>query len=68
MSKRDLKKYLSELNNTQLQEQLIELYDKFISVKTYYDFVFNPNENGLVKEAKLKISSEYFPIRAKKPK
>ncbi|ENA1814754.1 hypothetical protein ABF174_001367 [Flavobacterium psychrophilum] len=68
MSKRDLKKYLSELNNTQLQEQLIELYDKFISVKTYYDFVFNPNENGLVKEAKLKISSEYFPIRGKKAK
>ena len=68
MSKRDLKKYLSELDKEQLQEQIIELYDKFIPVKTYYDFVFNPNENNLVKEAKLKISNEYFPIRGKKAK
>ena len=68
MSKRDLKKYLLELNKEQLQEQIIELYDKFIPVKTYYNFVFNPNENNLVKEAKLKISNEYFPIRGKKAK
>ncbi len=68
MSKRDLKKYLSELNKEQLQEQLIELYDKFNPVKTYFDFVFNPNENNLVKEAKFKISNEYFPVRGKKPK
>ncbi|WP_395058284.1 DUF6155 family protein [Flavobacterium sp.] len=68
MSKRDLKKYLSELNKEQLQEQIIELYDKFIPVKTYYDFVFKPNENNLAKDAKLKISNEYFPIRGKKAK
>lgn len=68
MSKRDLKKYLSELNNEQLQEQIIELYDKFIPIKTYYNFVFNPNEKNLVKDAKLKISNEYFPIRGKRPK
>ena len=68
MSKRDLKKYLSELDKEQLQEQIIELYDKLIPVKTYYDFVFNPNEKNLVKDAKLKISNEYFPIRGKKPK
>ena len=68
MSKRDLKKYVSELNKTQLEEQIIELYDKFKDVKVYYDFVFNPNENNLVKEAKLKISNEYFPIRGKRPK
>jgi hypothetical protein len=68
MSKRDLKKYLSELNKTQLEEQIIELYDKFKEVKVYYDFVFNPKETNLVKEAKLKISNEYFPVRGKKPK
>lgn len=68
MSKRDLKKYLSELNKTQLEEQIIELYDKFKEVKVYYDFVFNPKETNLVKEAKLKISNEYYPIRGKKPK
>ncbi len=68
MSKRDLKKYLSELNKTQLEDQIIELYDKFKEVKVYYDFVFNPKEINLVKEAKLKISNEYYPIRGKKPK
>ncbi len=68
MSKRDLKKYLNELSKEQLEEQLLELYDKFKNVKVYYDFVFNPKENDLVKEAKLKISNEYFPIKSKKPK
>jgi Family of unknown function (DUF6155) len=68
MSKRDLKNYLNELTKEQLEEQLIELYDKFKDVKVYYDFVFRPNETNLVKDAKLKISNEYYPIRAKKPK
>jgi len=56
------------LDKTQLEEQLIELYDKFKDVKVYYDFVFNPNERNLVRDAKLKISNEYFPIRGRKPK
>jgi Family of unknown function (DUF6155) len=72
MSKRDLKKYLSELNKTQLEEQIIELYEKFSPVKIYYDFVFNPNESTLSKECKIKISNEYFPPRTsgkpRKPK
>ncbi|MEM0542339.1 DUF6155 family protein [Flavobacterium sp. j3] len=68
MSKRDLKKYLSELTKEQLEEQIIELYHKFNDVKTYYDFVFNPNEDKLLEEAKFKISNEYFPIRGKRPK
>jgi hypothetical protein len=72
MSKRDLKKYLSELNKEQLQEQLIELYEKFSAVKEYYDFVFNPKEEKRLQEAKLKISNEYFPVsntgKRKRPK
>jgi putative NIF3 family GTP cyclohydrolase 1 type 2 len=68
MSKRDLKKYLTELHKKQLEEQILELYEKFSAVKTYYDFVFNPNERNLIKDAKLKISNEYFPVRGKKPK
>ena len=61
MSKRDLKKYLTELNKKQLEEQVLELYEKFSPVKTYYDFVFNPKEDTLLKECKFKISNEYFP-------
>ncbi|WP_296683469.1 DUF6155 family protein [Flavobacterium sp.] len=72
MSKRDLKKYLSELNKEQLEEQIIELYEKFNPVKVYYNFVFNPKEDALLQECKLKISNEYFPIkklgRRSKPK
>ena len=72
MSKRDLKKYLNELNKKQLEEQIIELYEKFSAIKTYYDFVFNPKEEKLLQECKLKISNEYFPVktsgRPKKPK
>ena len=68
MSKRDLKKYLSNLTKIQLEEQFMTIYDKFRDVKIYYDFVFNPNEKNLIKDAKLKISNEYFPIRGKRPK
>ncbi|HMI07724.1 MAG TPA: DUF6155 family protein [Flavobacterium sp.] len=68
MSKRDLKKYLASLDKEQIEEQLLELYDKFPDVKTYYDFVFNPKEEKLVSEAKLKISNEYFPIKTKRAK
>lgn len=68
MSKRDLKKYLKELDKEQLEEQLIELYDKFSDVKVYYDFVFNPKEDKILQESKLKITNEYFPIKGKRPK
>jgi hypothetical protein len=72
MSKRDLKKYLTELNKQQLEEQIIELYDKFSAVKTYYDFVFNPKEDTLLKECKIKISNEYYPqktsVKPRRPK
>jgi hypothetical protein len=68
MSKRDLKKYLDGLNKEQIMEQFMEMYDKFKDVKTYYDFVFNPNEEKLVGEAKSKISNEYFPIKTKRAK
>ncbi|NBU81450.1 MAG: hypothetical protein EBS55_07370 [Flavobacteriaceae bacterium] len=68
MSKRDLRKYLKELSKEQLEVQIIELYEKFNNVKVYYDFMFNPNEEKLVREAKIKISNEYFPVRGKKSK
>ena len=72
MSKRDLKKYVAELNKEQLEEQILELYEKFSPVKVYYNFVFNPKEETLLQECKLKIYNEYFPVkkagRRSKPK
>jgi len=68
MSKRELKKYLHSLDKEELEEQLIDLYDRFLNVKEFYKFVFNPNEKKLMEEAKLKISKEYFPVNSRKPK
>jgi len=68
MSKRALKKYLSDMDKDALEEQVIDLYERIAQVKTYYDFVFNPKEEKLVQEAKVKISNEYFPTRRKKPR
>ncbi len=66
MSKRALKKYLSELKKKEIEEQLMDLYTRFPVVKEYYDFVFNPKEDKLIQAAKIKISNEYFPIKRKK--
>jgi hypothetical protein len=68
MSKRDLKKYLVSLPKEELEEQLLALYEKFTDVKAYYNFIFNPKEDKLEQEAKLKITNEYFPAKGKRPK
>jgi len=68
MSKRDLKKYLNELNKEELEEQIVNIYDKFTAVKIFYDFVFKPNEQQLLQDFKLKVSNEYFPVKSKKAK
>ncbi|AWI26485.1 DUF6155 family protein [Flavobacterium pallidum] len=68
MSKRDLKKYLNSLTKEQLEAQFTTLYEKFPEVKTYYDFVFNPNEEKLTAAAKAKIANEYFPVKSKRAK
>ena len=68
MSKRELKKYLTQLDKQQLEAQFVTLYEKFSDVKTYYDFVFNPKEEKLLQEAKLKVANEYFPVKSKRAK
>lgn len=66
--KRDLKKYLRSLKKQDLEEQILDLYDRFKNVKTYYNFAFNPNEERLLEECKQKIKKEYFPETKRKPK
>lgn len=68
MGKRALVNYLSELKKKELEEQLLDLYLRFPVVKEYYDFVFDPKEDKLVQDAKIKISNEYFPLKRKRPK
>lgn len=66
MSKRALKEFISQLPKDELALQLVDLYDRFPMVKEYYDFIFNPKEDKLIQEAKIKVSNEYFPIRRKR--
>ena len=68
MSKRELKKYIAELNKEQLEAQILELYARFKPVKEYYDFAFKPNERKLLDDCKFKIHKEYFPPRGRRPK
>ena len=68
MSKRALKKYVSGLDRDALADQLLDLYDRFPEVKTYYDFVFNPKEEELLRDAKAKIRREYIPRGKRRPK
>ncbi len=68
MSKRELKKYAQSLTKEQLEEQLVDLYDRFKEVKTFYNFVFQPKEDKLLEDAKFKIGKEYFPVSTRKAK
>ncbi len=68
MSKRALKAYLYGLTKEQLEDQVLDLYQRFKEVKIYYDFTFNPSEDKLIAEAKFKISKEYFPQGKRRPK
>ncbi len=68
MSKRALKKYLTELSKTELEEQVLELYERLNEVKLFYDFVFNPKEDKMLDLAKFAISKEYFPPSRRRPK
>ncbi|MFO7719801.1 MAG: DUF6155 family protein [Gillisia sp.] len=68
MSKKALKEYLNSLKKQQLEEQILDLYQRFDDVRVFYNFIFNPKEDKLLGEAKFKISKEYFPPGNRKPK
>ena len=68
MSKRAFKKYIKELEKEDLEDQIMDLYERFDVVRVFYNFVFNPNEEKLVKEAKFKIGKEYFPPNNRRAK
>lgn len=66
MSKRALKAYVGSVPKKELEKQVLDLYERFPSVKKYYNFIFNPKEEQLVREAKAKIHNEYFPKKRKR--
>ena len=68
MSKRELRKYLKDLTKDQLEDQIVDLYERFKPVKEYYDFAFNPKENELIEQCRFQISKEYYPVSSRKAK
>ena len=58
---RDVKKFLSELSEEELQEELLKLYKKFPIVKEYYQQELSQDGGGLVGDYKKKIRQHYFP-------
>jgi len=68
MSKRELRKYLKDLTKEQLEDQIVDVYNRFKEVKEYYDFAFNPRENELMEQCRFQISKEYYPVTSRKAK
>lgn len=66
MGKKNLTRYLRDLEKEQLEEQILDLYNRFKNVKEYYDFAFNPKEDRMLEEAKVRIYNEYFPLKRKR--
>ena len=64
MSKTALKKELQKLTKENLIEHILDLYEKNKSVKEFYDFYLNPeNENNLFEKYKQVIHNEFYPKR-----
>jgi len=61
MSKIALKKHLQTLNNEQLIETVLEMYDNMKPVKEYFEFFLNPNETKMFEKYKAIIVKEFYP-------
>lgn len=59
---------MKDLTKVQLEDQIIDLYDRFKNIKEYYDFAFNPRENELIEQCRFQISKEYYPVGSRKAK
>lgn len=61
--KSELNKYLKELNRTELEVEIKNLYTKFGEVKKYYELELSQDTSKVLNEFKDKIKKEYFPNR-----
>lgn len=58
---REVKKYLNELTDEELREEVVKLYKKFPILKEYYQQELSQDGSGLVAEYKKKLRLHYFP-------
>jgi Family of unknown function (DUF6155) len=59
----DIKKELNRFDKDKLIQLITELYKKNKSVKEYFDFFVNPDENALFEKYKAKVSEAFYPKR-----
>ena len=59
----NIKKELNKLDKNKLVELVADLYKKNKSVKEFFDFYVNPNENELFKKYRDKVYEAFYPKR-----
>ena len=63
MGLKEIKEELLNQDKDTLVKHLVELYKKYDSVKEYFNFYINPNEDELLIKYKEKVREGYFPKR-----
>ena len=63
MGLKEIKEELLNQDKDILVKHLLELYKKYDSVKEYFNFYINPNEDDLLKKYKEKVREGFFPKR-----
>ena len=63
MGLKEIKEELLNLDKDILIKHFLELYKKYDSVKEYFNFYINPNEDELLKKYKDKVREGFFPKR-----
>lgn len=68
MSKASLKKALKELDNDQLQELILEVYEALKPAKEYFEFFLNPNVEKLTEKYQKTIAKELGRVKRRESK
>lgn len=63
MGIKEIKEELLKQDKDILVKHLVELYNKYDSVKEYFNFYINPNEDELLNKYKDKVREGFFPKR-----
>jgi hypothetical protein len=61
MGLKEVKNELLSKDKKELVKQILELYKKYDTVKEYFDFYINPNEDELYKKYKEKVREGFYP-------
>jgi len=63
MSKHDFKKEIESFDKKQLVDLIMDVYKKNASAKEYLDYLFNSNDEEVLRDYKLKVREAFYPKR-----